>query len=82
MALTNYIMTSLLCQFIFKWGPWKLYGTLEYHQEIYAVVCVWSVNLLASLLWLQFFAFGPLEWVWRSLTYWQRQPFLLPKRTD
>jgi uncharacterized protein len=77
-ALTNYILTSLACQFIFKWGPWKLYGTLEYYQQIYAVMCVWTVNLLASLLWLKFFAFGPLEWLWRSLTYWKRQPFLLP----
>jgi len=41
-------------------------------------MCVWTVNLLASLLWLKFFAFGPLEWLWRSLTYWKRQPFLLP----
>ncbi|MBC7892376.1 MAG: DUF418 domain-containing protein, partial [Sphingobacteriaceae bacterium] len=29
---------------------------------------------IASPLWLQYFRFGPLEWVWRSLTYWKRQP--------
>jgi len=74
MALSNYILTSLACQFLFKWGPWKLYGALEYHQQIYVVLCVWTINLLGSLTWLKFFAFGPLEWLWRSLTYWERQP--------
>jgi len=73
-ALTNYIFTSLLCQFLFKWGPWKLYGALEYYQQIYVVACVWTINIAGSLLWLRFFAFGPLEWLWRSLTYWKRQP--------
>jgi uncharacterized protein len=74
-ALSNYILTSLVCQFVFSWGPWKLFGTLEYYEQVYVVLCVWLVNILGSLLWLEFFAFGPLEWIWRSLTYWQRQPF-------
>jgi Protein of unknown function (DUF418) len=29
-----------------------------------------------SALWLRFFLFGPLEWLWRSLTYWNVQPFV------
>jgi len=73
-ALTNYLFTSLLCQFLFKWGPWKLYGALEYYQQIYVVACIWTLNIAGSLLWLRFFAFGPREWLWRSLTYWKRQP--------
>lgn len=76
MALTNYIATSVLCQFIFKWGPWQLFGTLEYHQQIYFVVGIWTVNLIGSVLWLRIFLYGPLEWVWRSLTYWKMQPML------
>jgi uncharacterized protein len=82
MALSNYIFTSLACQFFFKWGPWKLYGALEYHQQIYTVLCVWAINVLASLLWLRFFAFGPLEWLWRSLTYWKRQPLRLRRELE
>lgn len=73
-ALSNYIATSLVCQTIFIWGPWPLYGALEYYQYLYVVVAVWILNLAASLLWLRHFHTGPLEWVWRSLTYWQRQP--------
>jgi len=72
-ALSNYLLTSIICQFVFKWGPWRLYGALEYYQQIYAVVCVWALNLIASMIWLRFYNFGPVEWVWRSLTYWKRQ---------
>ena len=33
-----------------------------------------AVQIAASLWWLRRFRFGPLEWCWRSLTYWRRQP--------
>lgn len=77
MAITNYLMTSLLCRFIFSWGPWKLYGTLEFYQYMYVVGGVWLANLVFSSIWLRHFAFGPIEWVWRSLTYWKLQPIRL-----
>jgi uncharacterized protein len=73
-ALTNYLMTSVICQFIFVWGPWKLYGHLEYYQLNYVTLGVWAFNLVFSTLWLRAFAFGPVEWVWRSLTYLKVQP--------
>ena len=73
-ALSNYLLTSLLCQTIFIWGPWKLFGTLEFYQTFYVVAVVWFVNIIASSLWLKAFEFGPVEWVWRSLTYWKLQP--------
>ncbi len=76
-AFSNYIGTSLLCQFLFLWGPWKLYGKLEYYQLLYVAVGVWVVNGIASTLWLRFFEYGPLEWLWRSLTYGKRQPLRL-----
>lgn len=75
-AFSNYILTSLLCQYLFAWGPWKLYGSIAYHQQLYVVAAVWLVNLVASALWLRAFAYGPLEWAWRSLVYWKRQPML------
>ena len=78
MALSNYLLTSLLCNILFFWGPWKLYGLLEYYQLYYVVAGVWLVNLLWSGFWLRRFQFGPAEWLWRSLTYWKRQPLLLP----
>jgi uncharacterized protein len=76
-AFSNYILTSLICQTIFVWGPWKLYGKLEYYQLMYVVFGVWILNLTISSLWLRKFAFGPLEWCWRSLTYGTVQPMRL-----
>ena len=79
-AFSNYILTTILCQFLFAWGPWKFYGKLEYYQWYIVVAVIWASNLIASSLWLRVFAFGPLEWLWRSLTYWKRQPMLLDTR--
>lgn len=73
-ALSNYILTSLLCQYIFLWSRWHYFGKLTYIQHHLVMVCVWAINILASVLWLRHFRFGPLEWLWRSLTYWKMQP--------
>jgi uncharacterized protein len=35
---------------------------------------VWLFQLIVSPLWLRYYRFGPAEWLWRSLTYWQIQP--------
>lgn len=74
-ALSNYLLTSILCQTIFIWGPWKLFGKLEYYQLMCVVFGVWAFNLIASSLWLWKFLYGPFEWAWRSLTYAKVQPF-------
>jgi uncharacterized protein len=81
-AFSNYIFTSLICQTIFVWGPWKLYGKLAYYQLMYVVLAVWTFNVVFSFFWLKKFAFGPLEFVWRSLTYGTMPPMrLAPKIT-
>lgn len=38
------------------------------------VFAIWAFQLIVSPIWLAHFQFGPLEWAWRSLTYWRRQP--------
>ncbi len=76
-ALSNYIMTGLLCKWLFSWGPWKLYGQLDFYQWYIVVLAVWTLNMTLSWMWLRSFDFGPLEWLWRSLTYWKRQPWSL-----
>ncbi len=75
-ALTNYLLTTVICQFIFLWSPWKLYGKLKYYQLTYIVIFVWAINLIVSPIWLRTFHFGPVEWLWRSLTYVKLQPML------
>ncbi len=76
MALTNYIMHTLICVTIFSGFGFCLYGQLERYQLYFIVVAVWAVQLVLSPVWLRFFRFGPLEWLWRSLTYCKLQPLL------
>lgn len=73
-ALSNYLFTSITCTLLFNGFGVGLYGKLEYYQLYAVVVCVWTLNLALSPIWLKYFQFGPMEWVWRSLTYWKRQP--------
>jgi uncharacterized protein len=74
MALSNYLLTSITMKFLYVWGPLHWYGYVEYYKIYYAVAAMWIVNLTFSSIWLHYFEFGPVEWVWRSLTYWKKQP--------
>jgi uncharacterized protein len=74
-AFSNYILTSILVTLFFNGYGLGNFGKLERHQLLYVVAAMWSINLIVSPLWLRWFRFGPLEWAWRSLTYWKRQPF-------
>ena len=74
MALSNYLFTSISCSLLFNGFGLGLYGKLEYYEVLAIVPCVWIINLAVSPVWLRHFQFGPMEWVWRSLTYWKRQP--------
>ncbi len=75
MALTNYLLTSTLMTLLFNGYGFGKFATLERHELLYVVAGMWSINLILSPLWLRYFRFGPVEWAWRSLTYWQKQPF-------
>lgn len=75
MAFTNYLTQTLIMTFIFVGAPGLgLYGTLERIEQVQLVAAVWLLQLIWSPLWLSRFRFGPLEWLWRSLTYGQFQP--------
>jgi uncharacterized protein len=83
MALSNYLLTSTTCKIIFVWAPPHWYGRLQYYQLYFVMAGVWAINLIWSPIWLRHFQFGPMEWVWRSLTYWKRQPMRLhPQPAD
>ena len=38
------------------------------------MLAIWAAQLVISPLWLRHFRFGPVEWLWRTLTYMKRQP--------
>jgi len=75
MAFSNYILESVLCTLIFYGHGLGLFSKVSRVQEALVVVAVWTVVLAFSRLWMQRFYFGPLEWLWRSLTYREREPF-------
>jgi uncharacterized protein len=53
------------------------YARLSFVELYYVVAAVWLFQLIFSAVWLRYFRFGPLEWLWRSLTYWKWQPMRL-----
>jgi len=75
MALSNYLLTSILLTLFFNGYGLGYFAHLERAQLYWVVLAMWSINLVWSPLWLQRFQYGPAEWLWRSLTYWQLQPF-------
>ena len=74
MALTNYIAQSVICTTFFFGIGFSLFGQVERIYQLGVVVGVWLVQLLWSRPWLNGYRFGPLEWMWRSLTYMKSQP--------
>ncbi len=74
MAFTNYVMHTLICTFVFFGYGLNQYAEWQFYQLYYLVAAIWMLQLIVSPIWLRYFQFGPLEWLWRSLTYWQRQP--------
>lgn len=74
MAFTNYLAQSLICGIIFYGVGFGMYGQLQRYEIYYVVLGVWIVEITWSHIWLRYFRFGPLEWLWRSLTYWKKQP--------
>ena len=75
MALTNYIMQTVIGTTIFFGHGLGLFGSVQRKWQLAIVLAVWALQLVASPIWLRHFAFGPLEWLWRSLTNLRLEPF-------
>ena len=73
MALTNYLMQSLICAFIFYGYGAGLYGSVSRLELIPFIIGIWVFQVAFSVLWLSYFTQGPIEWIWRSLTYFRVQ---------
>lgn len=71
MALSNYVGTSLVMVLVFQGWAGGLFGTLHRVELLLVVLLGWALMLNCSRLWLARFTQGPLEWLWRCLTYWR-----------
>jgi uncharacterized protein len=74
MAFTNYIMHTVICTTLFYGHGFGLFGKIERVWQFAIVVAIWLLQLVVSPIWLRYFLFGPLEWLWRCLTYMQWEP--------
>ncbi|BCX04316.1 MAG: hypothetical protein KatS3mg053_2254 [Candidatus Roseilinea sp.] len=76
MALSNYITQSVVCTLIFYSYGLGLFGRVGAFAGLLLSIVIWLVQLPISVAWLSRFRFGPLEWLWRTLTYGKAQPML------
>ena len=76
MALTNYLATTVICTTLFDGYGFGLFGELQRWQLYLVVPAIWALQLVASPIWFRYYLFGPMEWFWRSLTYWKEQPLM------
>jgi uncharacterized protein len=75
MAFTNYLTQSLVMTGVFcHWGL-GLYDRTGLALATLIGIGFYAIQALVSRWWLRRFLFGPLEWVWRCLSYGERQPF-------
>jgi uncharacterized protein len=77
MALTNYLAQSVICVAIFYGGG--LVGRTGPAASVGIACLIYPVQMFYSRWWLARYRFGPMEWLWRSLTYGQRQPMRRPQ---
>ncbi len=69
MALTNYILQSIIGLFIFSSIGFGCYETFSPSGTLCIALLVFAFQIVLSRIWLSYFTFGPLEWAWRCLTY-------------
>jgi uncharacterized protein len=72
MALTNYLMHSVICTLIFNGYGLGLFGQINPAMGLLLTTAIFGAQILLSNLWLRRFRFGPAEWLWRLFTYGKR----------
>lgn len=82
MGLTNYLCQTLISVLIFYgWGPLGLFGKIDYPGLFGVIAGVWAFNFVFSAAWLAVFRIGPVEWLWRALTYGTLPPIFRERAT-
>lgn len=74
MALTNYLLQSIVCTLIFYNHGFGLYEQLPRFWQVPFVMVFFALQVIFSRAWMKRFYFGPAEWVWRAFTYLSLPP--------
>lgn len=73
-AFSNYIFQSVVCTLIYYNYGLGLYGKVYPFAGLGLTLIIFAAQVVISHLWLNYFNMGPLEWIWRLLTYGKLQP--------
>jgi uncharacterized protein len=76
MALSNYLLQSVICTTLFYGHGFGLFGQVDRAGQFAIVLAVWTFQLLASSVWLGYFAVGPVEWLVRWVVFGRRPDLL------
>jgi uncharacterized protein len=76
-ALTVYLSQTLICIALFYGIGLGFGGQVGPTLFLPIAVAIFAAQVLLSFVWLRRFRFGPMEWLWRSLTYGKRQPLVI-----
>jgi uncharacterized protein len=74
LALSNYILQSVICTAIFYSYGLRLYGKVGPAVGLWLSLAIFVLQVLLSGWWVRRYRFGPLEWWLRTVTYWKTQP--------
>ncbi|ABR47687.1 protein of unknown function DUF405 [Alkaliphilus metalliredigens QYMF] len=69
MALTNYLVQCILCSFIFYGYGLGLLNKASIATGILLTILIYTAQVFFSMFWLKKYHYGPVEWLWRHLTY-------------
>lgn len=81
-ALSNYLLQSVVFTLLFYGYGLELYAKIDRFYLMGFVIVMWVAQLYVSPWWLSHFRFGPVEWLWRSLTYKRKQPMRARPQVD
>ena len=73
-AFSNYLLQTIIATSIFYGHGGGLFGHISRVEQAGFVIAIWAVQIALSLLWLRYFRYGPVEWLWRAVTYGKRPP--------
>lgn len=82
MALTNYLVQGFLYAFVLYGGMLGLglAGRIGSFAILLTCIAFFAFQTMFSHWWLAHYRFGPMEWLWRALTYGERPPFRIAPR--
>jgi uncharacterized protein len=74
MALSNYLLQSLICTLVFYGYGLGWFEQMGRAWQLVFAIVLFGIQVIVSRYWLQYFRFGPVEWLWRAFTYVQLPP--------